>query len=77
MRRDLLDVTLVAARGDHRLDAGTLRGELPLSSPNGESTSFVAPRVQQPETVHIILQLEDRGTPSLFAYRRAVITIEP
>ena len=58
-------------------EAGTLHGELPLSSPDGEATSFVAPRVEQPETVHIILQLEDRGAPSLFAYRRAVITVEP
>ena len=44
---------------------------------DGETTRFVPPRVRQSETVHIILQLEDRGAPTLFAYRRAVITIEP
>jgi hypothetical protein len=37
----------------------------------------VAPSVEGPETVHVILQLEDQGEPSLFAYRRAIVTIRP
>lgn len=47
-----------------------------LSATRGVSTRFVAPVVSQPETVHVILEIEDRGTPSLFAYRRAVLTLE-
>lgn len=46
-----------------------------LSATRGLSTSLVAPAVKKPETLHIILEVEDRGTPSLFAYRRAVLTV--
>jgi hypothetical protein len=35
----------------------------------------VAPTVRQPQTIHVILQLADAGTPRLFAYRRAVVTV--
>ena len=58
-------------------EAGTFRGALELSAASGEATSFVAPMVTKPETAHIILQLQDHGTPPLVAYRRAVITIRP
>jgi hypothetical protein len=58
-------------------EAGTFNGEVKLSAATGEQTSLVAPKVKQPATVHLILQLEDSGTPSLFAYRRAIITIKP
>ncbi len=51
--------------------------EVTLSISRGSSTSLVAPTVTKPETVHVILEVEDRGSPSLFAYRRAVISIKP
>ncbi len=37
----------------------------------------MAPKVDKAETLHVILQVEDDGVPSLVAYRRAIITIEP
>ncbi|MBI2827281.1 MAG: DUF1593 domain-containing protein [Planctomycetia bacterium] len=58
-------------------EAGTFHGELALSATDAETTSLVAPAVKQPQTVHVILELEDEGRPSLFAYRRAVITVVP
>ena len=58
-------------------EAGSLRGEVSLSAAEGANTSLVAPDVTRPETVHVILQLEDDGNPSLFAYRRAVVTVTP
>jgi len=58
-------------------EAGTYRGTVQLSSTAGETTELVAPEVKKPETVHVILQLEDDGTPSLFAYRRAIVTVTP
>jgi hypothetical protein len=58
-------------------EAGSFRGELALSSSEGDKTSLVAPAVKKPETIHVILQLEDEGAPRLFAYRRAVITVNP
>ncbi len=58
-------------------EAGTFRGEIELERSGGLETSFVAPRVESPATIHVILQVEDEGNPSLFAYRRAVVTIRP
>lgn len=51
--------------------------DLKLSAGAGPSTSLVAPTVKKSETIHVILEVADRGTPSLFACRRAVITVEP
>ena len=51
--------------------------EVALSHSRGSSTSLATPVVTKPETIHVILEVEDRGTPSLFAYRRAVITLKP
>jgi len=51
--------------------------EVKLSDVVGEDTSLVAPPVEEPATIHVILQLEDDGEPRLFAYRRAVIAVQP
>jgi hypothetical protein len=58
-------------------EAGTFNGEVPLSESTGPWTSFVAPAVKEAETVHVILLVEDDGAPSLFAYRRAIVTVQP
>ena len=58
-------------------EAGTCHEVLTLSSSDGESTSFVAPKVESSQTVHVILQLEDDGSPTLTSYRRAVIEVRP
>jgi hypothetical protein len=51
--------------------------DITLSASAGLKTSLVAPAVKQPATIHVILEVEDRGTPSLFAYRRAILLIQP
>jgi hypothetical protein len=61
----------------HYKEAGTLTETVELSSAKGTSTTFTAPTVQEKSTIHIILQLRDNGTPNLFSYRRAIITVEP
>ncbi len=48
-----------------------------LSADQGLTTSLTAPRVEKPETIHIILEVRDNGSPKLWAYRRAVVTIIP
>ena len=58
-------------------EAGTFRGAVELSSSTGDKTSFVAPAVQKPESIHVILQAEDDGTPALVSYRRAVVSVLP
>jgi len=58
-------------------EAGSLDREVKLSAVVGEDTSLVAPPTEGPATIHVILQLEDDGAPRLFAYRRAVIAVQP
>jgi Cellulose-binding Sde182, nucleoside hydrolase-like domain/Cellulose-binding protein Sde0182, C-terminal domain len=58
-------------------EPGTFRGPLELSATAGPSTSLTAPPVTKPATIHVILELEDAGTPSLFAFRRAIIAVAP
>ncbi len=58
-------------------EAGSFHGAVNLSAQTGQTTSFIAPAVKHAATIHIILQLEDNGRPSLFAYRRAIISIQP
>ena len=56
-------------------EAGTF--DVTLNETSAEATSFVAPSVQEPVTIHVVLQLEDQGASSLFAYRRAIVTVRP
>ena len=58
-------------------EAGSLKDDVKLSDATGPMTRVVLPQVQQPATLHIILEVSDDGTPKLRAYRRAVITIQP
>lgn len=58
-------------------EAGTCQVAGGLSSEEGESVEFEAPTTEHRCTVHIILQLEDDGQPSLVAYRRAVVEVQP
>lgn len=58
-------------------EAGTYGREVPLSSPNGITAHLTAPRVEKPETIHIILRVGDNGDPVLCSYRRVVITVAP
>ena len=58
-------------------EAGSYAGQVGLAAAAGGETSFAAPAVDRPRTVHVILQVADGGSPSLFSYRRAVVTIEP
>jgi len=66
-------------------EAGTLRDArgrnfppgITLSATNGFTTTLAAPKVTKPQTVHVILEVRDSGTPKLWAYRRAIINLQP
>jgi hypothetical protein len=60
-------------------EAGSYPGRIELSptSYSAFRTEFTAPEVKQKETVHVIVQVKDLGEPPLFAYRRAIVTVEP
>jgi hypothetical protein len=62
-----------------------LPANVKLAADKGATTSFVVPELPKtgnppialPATVHVILETRDNGTPNLWAYRRAVVKIEP
>ena len=71
------DGNQIAARWWIYREAGSFRGELKLDAEAGLNTTLVIPEVKRPETVHVILEIHDDGTPHLFAYRRAIVNIQP
>jgi hypothetical protein len=71
------DKNAVAAKWFIYREAGTFRDDLLLSGTNELSTSFVAPQVSAPATVHVILEVIDAGEPKLSSFRRALVTIKP
>jgi hypothetical protein len=40
-------------------------------------TRFTAPEVDAPTRFHVILEAKDEGRPTLYAYRRAIVTVRP
>jgi hypothetical protein len=40
-------------------------------------TTFTAPKVTQPETIHVILAVTDDGVPKLTRYQRVIVTVFP
>ena len=58
-------------------EAGSCPNDVRLATDGGETTSFTAPVVQKPETIHVILQVADAGEPHLFAFRRAIVRVAP
>jgi cellulose-binding protein len=57
-------------------EAGTHRGEVSLTSPTEQTTTFDAPSTKATETIHFILAATDDGTPRLSSFRRAVVMVE-
>ena len=58
-------------------EAGSYKKMVSVDQPGGKKISFVAPKVDKPETIHIILEVSDRATPSLYAFQRMIITVIP
>lgn len=55
-------------------EAGTFRGDVNIEEARSQATAITLPAAARGETVHIILQIDDDGQPSLPAYRRLVLT---
>lgn len=57
-------------------DAGTYPGDITFSNPTSLTTTFRVPDDAKPgQTIHIILEATDNGTPPLTRYERVVITV--
>ncbi|MDR1624846.1 MAG: DUF1593 domain-containing protein [Tannerellaceae bacterium] len=58
-------------------EAGTYNGYVDITAVDSGKCSFVAPRVDKPETLHLILEVTDKGSPALTAFARVIVTIFP
>ncbi|MHA4741694.1 DUF1593 domain-containing protein [Dyadobacter sp. MSC1_007] len=60
-------------------EAGTYAGKISFQpyATNLYDLPVTAPTVSKPETIHFILQVTDKGTPSLTRYQRVIVTVLP
>jgi hypothetical protein len=59
-------------------DAGTYPGEVVIASDTSRDTTFQVPSDARPgQTIHLILEASDSGTPSLTRYQRVIVTVGP
>ncbi len=58
-------------------EAGSGRKVEPMGAPNIHRVSVRAPEVKEPEDIHFILQLTDKGKPRLTRYQRIIIHVTP
>jgi len=58
-------------------DAGSYNGMVDIKNANSDKISFIAPNVSKPETIHIILEVSDNGSPMLKGYQRIIVEIVP
>jgi hypothetical protein len=58
-------------------EAGSLRTDVALSSASGLKTSFVAPRVSDAQTVHVLLEVRGMREPRVSSFRRAIVEVKP
>lgn len=57
-------------------EAGSYPGTVQLTRQDGPKTSLQLPEDAGGTTLHVVLEVKDRGEPPLSAYRRVVITVE-
>jgi hypothetical protein len=58
-------------------DAGTYPGDITFSDPTSLTTTFRVPDDARPgQTIHVILEATDDGTPRLTRYQRVVVTVQ-
>jgi hypothetical protein len=72
------DRDTVTVRWWHYQDAGTYPAEIAMPKATSLDTTFQIPTDAQPnQTIHVILEATDGGTPSLTRYQRVVLTVQP
>lgn len=55
-------------------EAGNFNGQLEFHNPFGEELVFQMPQLGSGQELHVILEVEDSGTPSLTSYRRVILS---
>ncbi|MBU1819971.1 MAG: DUF1593 domain-containing protein, partial [Bacteroidetes bacterium] len=57
-------------------EPGTYPGQLTIQNPSSAEAKVVIPQDAKGTSIHIILQVHDNGTPSLYAYRRLIVNVQ-
>ncbi len=58
-------------------EPGDYEGTINIRNSNARKASFTAPKVNKTKELHIILEVRDDGEPSLYAYRRVIVSVKP
>jgi hypothetical protein len=58
-------------------EAGSYRGDVEIEKDVSVAAQLSAPQVDRPQTVHVILEVKDSGSPPLFSYRRMILNVRP
>ncbi|HUX57316.1 MAG TPA: nucleoside hydrolase-like domain-containing protein [Bacteroidales bacterium] len=58
-------------------EAGTYEGVIEINHGSLPKAEFIAPKVNEPKTIHIILNVKDNGKPILRAYQRVIVNVIP
>ncbi len=59
------------------VEAGTLKENVSLPADDAERCTLVAPHVNTPGELHLILEVTDDGEPPLTSYRRVIVSVTP
>ncbi|HEY4326414.1 MAG TPA: nucleoside hydrolase-like domain-containing protein [Mucilaginibacter sp.] len=58
-------------------EAGSYHGDVEIQSATTPASSFIIPKdAKSGETIHIILEVSDSGTPKLTRYQRVIVTVK-
>ncbi len=70
------DKNAVAVKWRQWKDVGTYPGQVTFSNPTSLATSMQAPTdATAGQTIHLILEATDNGTPALTRYQRVVVSV--
>jgi len=58
-------------------EAGTYKGFIQLTQTDNSKLTFIAPSVNKPVTIHIVLEVSDRSIPKLTTFKRVIVTVLP
>jgi len=67
----------ITTRWWHYADASTYSGDVVIPNPTSLETTFRVPSDAQPgQTIHVIFEATDQGTPPLTRYQRVIVTVQ-
>ena len=69
---------LLYANGWSQMPSGSYHRYVDLKFDEKKATcSFIAPDVEEPQTIHVLLEAFDMVIPRLTSYQRFIITVTP